>query len=311
MINFYVPDSPISRAINYLMADMRDVNPELFREDCAIKCAYGSMSATPFNGGRPITEHSTDKQMKMYLDEYKSRGIDYRFVFTNKFVEKKHLGDVYGNIQLSLAEEYKLGVIVHSEILEDYIRTNYPSIRLISSTTKLLSYTDTVKELENQNYDMVVINTALNRQLDNFDPVYRSKMEILVNDCCPPNCKNRSFCYDKAHMMNFGIDTYDYEVTEDNIKQIDVNHCTNKDKLSLMNDPKLKLPYEARESITKLCDHISIDRIRELNKLGYCNFKLNGREKQLHSILFDYMDYFVHRKYHTRFFIDVSAIVYV
>ena len=59
------------------------------------------------------------------------------------------------------------GAIVHAELLTKYLKKNYPSLYLVSSTTKVLTdFNDLQRELARPEFRYVVPDFRLNRAFD-------------------------------------------------------------------------------------------------------------------------------------------------
>lgn len=286
-------------------------NPQICNRDVLIGGAYGCMSSTCFSGGRrTLDEACTDKQIRFFVNQYMMRGIEYRFVFTNGLIEKRHLDDVMGNIQLDIANEFGLAVIVHSRILEDYIRNKYPNIKLISSTTKMLSFEETLEELK-QDYYYVVLNTQLNNRVYEIPKEYRDKIEILIDDCCPPFCPHRIECYERTYRQNLGQDSNVYNIDmargimfKDRDKS---NQCKNEAKRNASRTSTSVSSYY--KNMEKLCKHIMPNDITTLHKKGYSSFKMSGREKPTVPMLYQYARHFIKPEYQAQFLADVFNIM--
>ena len=87
------------------------------------------------------------------------------------------------------------GVIVHSELLTDYLRTRYPALYLVSSTTKVLTdFDDFRRELDREEFRYVVPDFRLNKRFDELNDlsqVHKDKVEFLCNECCWFGCSDR------------------------------------------------------------------------------------------------------------------------
>ena len=79
------------------------------------------------------------------LQEY---GISARLTFSNSKLIEEHLSDRKCNELCALFSENtepENGVIVHSELLLQYLKSHYPQLYLISSTTKVLTDFEALK----------------------------------------------------------------------------------------------------------------------------------------------------------------------
>ena len=87
-------------------------------------------------------------------------GVSARLTFSNSLLREEHLSDRKCNALCELfsqANGVQNGVIVHSELLTDYLRTRYPALYLVSSTTKVLTdFEDFRHELDREEFRYVV-----------------------------------------------------------------------------------------------------------------------------------------------------------
>ena len=91
-------------------------------------------------GGRTV-EYS-DRTPREVLALTREYGISARLTFSNSLLREEHLSDKKCNALCALFEQenpVQSGVIVHSELLLDYLKTHYPQLYFVSSTTKVLT----------------------------------------------------------------------------------------------------------------------------------------------------------------------------
>mgnify|MGYP006961001899 CR=1 FL=1 len=88
------------------------------------------------------------------------------------------------------------GVIVHSELLLDYLKTHYPQLYFVSSTTKVLTEFQQLRaETAREEFRYVVPDFRLNKafgELDSLPQAQKDKVEFLCNECCWVGCRDRS-----------------------------------------------------------------------------------------------------------------------
>ena len=138
---------------------------------------------------------ATKSEMEFVINSMNEMDIAVRYTFTNPLITEKHLNDTYCNILLELGDNGKNEILVNSPVLEDYIRKNFPSYRLISSTTKCLrNESDIINEL-NKDYELVVLDSAFNNKDVLFTLPHREKIELLVNHYCLDDCPMREKHY--------------------------------------------------------------------------------------------------------------------
>ena len=107
------------------------------------------------------------------------------------------------------------GVIVHSDLLADYLKEKYPKLYLVSSTTKVLTaFDDFEEELNRPEFDYVVPDFRLNKsfeKLKSLSQLQKDKVEFLCNECCDFGCKNRKTCYENVSRKNLGEEIAEHE----------------------------------------------------------------------------------------------------
>mgnify|MGYP000644700216 CR=1 FL=1 len=92
-----------------------------------------------WGGGRAGFGECGAREALALAQEY---GVSARLTFSNSLLREEHLSDRKCNALCELfsqANGVQNGVIVHSELLTDYLRTRYPALYLVSSTTKVLT----------------------------------------------------------------------------------------------------------------------------------------------------------------------------
>ena len=88
-----------------------------------------------------------------------------RYLKEETKAERRILQDIFEKKET----EQKNGVIVHSELLTDYLRREYPGLYLVSSTTKVLTeFEQFRRETDRGEFRYVVPDFRLNKA---FDPV--------------------------------------------------------------------------------------------------------------------------------------------
>ena len=112
---------------------------EYFYEWCEVGSLYGAPADCLWGGGRVGAGEWDAREV---LDLMRECGISARLTFSNSLLRGEHLSDPKCNALCRLFEEAgggQNGVIVHSELLLDYLKRTYPGLYLISSTTKVLT----------------------------------------------------------------------------------------------------------------------------------------------------------------------------
>ena len=187
---------------------------EYFYDWCEIGSIYGAPENSLWGGGRISCGDHDPREVRALLQEY---GISARLTFSNSQLRAEHLSDPACNALCELFrtdEEPRNGVIVHSELLTEYLQKNYPELYLVSSTTKVLTeFGQFRKELEREEFRYVVPDFRLNHAFDRLDtltPGQKDKVEFLCNECCWFGCTERKRCYEVVSRQNLGEDCLDH-----------------------------------------------------------------------------------------------------
>ena len=183
---------------------------EYFYDWCDIGSIYGAPMDCIWGGGRVSLEDHDAREVLALLREY---GISARLTFSNSLLSEEHLADRKCNALCALLAENtepQNGVIVHSELLLNYLKSKYPSLYLVSSTTKVLTDFEQLKqELDRADFRYVVPDFRLNKvweKLNTLSQTQKDKVEFLCNECCFFGCKDRKECYEAVSRRNLGED---------------------------------------------------------------------------------------------------------
>ena len=181
---------------------------EYFYDWCEIGSIYGAPSDCLWGGGRTSFGDHDPAEVLALMQEYK---ISARLTFSNSLLQREHLSDKKCNALCALFADdsnCKNGVIVHSDLLLDYLKTTYPGLYLVSSTTKVITDFDLlVDELDRDDFRYVVPDFRLNKAYDRLDALtghQKDKVEFLCNECCFFGCRDRKRCYEAVSRKNLG-----------------------------------------------------------------------------------------------------------
>lgn len=181
---------------------------EYFYEWCEIGSIYGAPSDCLWGGGRVGFGDADPEAVAALTKEY---GISARLTFSNSLLREEHLADKKCNALCALFEKNgaaSSGVIVHSDLLLDYIKAKYPGFYFVSSTTKVLTdFAQFEGELKRDEFSYVVPDFRLNKQfakLNALTPAEKQKVEFLCNECCWFGCPDRKNCYENVSQKNLG-----------------------------------------------------------------------------------------------------------
>lgn len=255
---------------------------EYFYDWCEIGSIYGAPADCLWGGGRV---GFGDEQATDVIRLMKEYDISARLTFSNSLIREEHLADKRCNRLCELFEktgEVKNGVIIHSDLLLDYIKKNYPEFYFVSSTTKVITDFDDLKaELDRDDFEYVVPDFRLNKKLEQLKALPESqkeKVEFLCNECCSFGCTDRKECYENVSRKSLG------ENCEDHI-------CAS---------PQASRGYRFSDAMENP-GFISVDDIQNIYMpAGFSNFKIEGRSLGSAIVLEFILYYMVKSEYQLR-----------
>ena len=260
---------------------------EYFYDWCDIGSVYGAPADCIWGGGRA---GFGDDDARKVLDLMKEYGISARLTFSNSLLREEHLLDKKCNALCKLFEEagdiqsesvsdsnmknksikdiqenkvqpkvIQNGVIVHSDLLLDYLKKNYPNLYFVSSTTKVLTdFQQFSNEVKRKEFRYVVPDFRLNKSFDRLNTltqIEKDKVEFLCNECCWFGCKDRKRCYETVSRKNLGENCPEH-------------HCA---------APDAEEGYLFSKAMKNL-GFIGIEDIQNVYlPMGFSNFKIEGR----------------------------------
>ena len=184
---------------------------------CDIASLYGAPADCLWGGGRVGGGDVRPQDALALAQEY---GISARLTFSNSLLQPEHLADPTCNKLCRLfaaCDTPQSGVIVHSELLLDYLKRTYPSFYFVSSTTKVLTeFSQLAQETAREDFRYVVPDFRLNKAFDRLATLpqdQRDKLEFLCNECCWVGCRDRKVCYEAVSRRNLGMDTREHRCT--------------------------------------------------------------------------------------------------
>ena len=196
---------------------------EYFYDWCEIGSVYGAPADCIWGGGRTGVGDAQPHRVLALMQEY---GISARLTFSNSLLREEHLADRKCNALCALFEKenrVQNGVIVHSDLLLDYLKRQYPGLYFVSSTTKVLTdFQQLRRETEREEFRYVVPDFRLNKsfaELDTLPQDQKDKVEFLCNECCWYGCRDRKRCYENVSRKNLGEDCPDHRCTAPGAQQ--------------------------------------------------------------------------------------------
>lgn len=251
---------------------------EWFYDWCDIASIYGSPSDCLWGGGRVGFGEADAEEVFELMKEF---GISSRLTFSNSLLKEEHLSDKKCNELCRLFEKapVKNGVIVYSDLLLDYLKRNFPGFYFVSSTTKVLTdFSDFKMELARNEFSFVVPDFRLNKKIEKLEALdegLKNKVEFLCNECCSPFCQERKICYENVSRKNLGLECSDH-------------HCAAQD-----GDKGYRFSSAMKSPL-----FIGIDDIQsKYLKMGFSNFKIEGRGLGSAMVLEFLLYYLVRPKY--------------
>lgn len=193
---------------------------EYFYDWCEIGSIYGAPSGCLWGGGRVGFGDAEPEKVAALVKEY---GISARLTFSNSLIREEHLADTQCNGLCRMFESTSengtgkncAGIIVHSDLLLDYIKSKYPKFYFVSSTTKVITdFGQFVAELNRDEFRYVVPDFRLNKQFDKLNALtdaQKQKVEFLCNECCWFSCYDRKACYENVSRKSLGEDCADHK----------------------------------------------------------------------------------------------------
>lgn len=289
MIYFALPGLYEHFGVNQALINLKQSNPEFFLE-WDFGAIYGNFQFCIWDGGRVFGDYTQASyaQVNFVKDFLNNNNIPLRMIFTNPIITEEYYYDHFCNLITQICEDPLNELVVNSEGLENYLRTNYPKYSFISSTTKCKSNPeDSFKEF-NKAYKYVCLDYNLNRNekyLQSFPAELKPKVELLVNAICPPGCPNRAKHYiaNGLSVLNYGIDySIDCKITNGTLH------------------PSV-FAYKNNLYPEELYGHYSQD-------LGITFFKLEGRTFGDLDVILNYARYLVKPEYQYEFISQMFEI---
>ena len=253
---------------------------EYFYDWCEIGSVYGAPSDCIWGGGRVEEGYEDPCKVLELMEKYE---ISARLTFSNSLIRKEHLMDKRCNALCAVFEDSlkkQNGVIVHSDLLLDHIKRNYPGLYFVSSTTKVLTdFSQFMGEVNRDEFLYVVPDFRLNKAFDKWKTLSQSqkdKVEFLCNECCWFGCRDRKSCYETVSRKNLGEDCPEH-------------HCA---------APDANYGYRFSKAM-KNPGFISVEELKNAYlPMGFSNFKIEGRGLGSALILEFLLYYMTKPEYH-------------
>ena len=210
---------------------------EYFYDWCEIGSIYGAPNDCLWGGGRVGFGDAQPDSVAALMKEY---GISARLTFSNSLLREEHLSDKKCNALCEMFAKSRAstnsakqvsdkngtvqnGIIVHSDLLLNYIKVKYPDFYFVSSTTKVLTdFKQFEEELNRNEFSYVVPDFRLNKQftkLKALSQAQKQKVEFLCNECCFFGCHDRKKCYENVSQKSLGENSEDHVCVSPNAQR--------------------------------------------------------------------------------------------
>lgn len=187
---------------------------EYFYDWCEIGSIYGAPSDCLWGGGRVGFGDADVQDVIRLLGKYRIPG---RLTLSNSLVREEHLSDRRANALCRAFEntgDVQNGIILHSDLLLEYLSERYPNFYFVSSTTKVITdFTELKSELNRSEFRYVVPDFRLNKDFERLETLTqpeKDKAEFLCNECCDFMCRERKACYENVSRKSLGEDCPDH-----------------------------------------------------------------------------------------------------
>ncbi len=148
--------------------------------DCVRLVLFMVPSDCVWGGGRISSGEYNPQDVLTLMEEYR---ISARLTFSNSLLLKEHLMDKKCNELCALFEKstkIKNGIIIHSDLLLNYLKNNYPGFYFVSSTTKVLTdFKQLEYELNREDFLYVVPDFRLNKLFDKLKGLSQPQKDKL------------------------------------------------------------------------------------------------------------------------------------
>ncbi len=238
-VNFILPNLFNNFYINKFFIELKNSNPKYFYDDYILSQIYGTIPYSIW-GLNNTRKYAPLRHIKQIFDFYYQNKLSINLLFENNFLKKEHLYDTYSNAVLKTAHKKGNYITLVSEILEDYIKKNYPKFKIIKIVNK--------NGLGRKN---IFVESRLNNQIINLKVKHKSDTYLMLNPLCMGDCP-----------------LYDFH-----------REYISKEQLYYNENGLFLCPLEndlSFYSSFKNPDFISLHKLRKLNNKGFNNFIINN-----------------------------------
>lgn len=285
-VKFHLPGLRQNYPLNMTFHRLMKQYPKFFMDNVEIGSFYGEFPCSRWNGGRISLDDQCDNAfIQNVIYEMKRERIPLRFTYTNPLITEKDLDDPYCNYCLKAADNGLNEVLVVSPILEEYIRKNYPSYKVNSSTCKEIRDIEQLNAEIDKDYNLVVLDYNFNNNFKMLEKIQKKdKCEILINACCEPNCPRRG-----AH--------YRF-MAEQQMQMLDNRNLPEDERIPIK---QWDCKWEHLPTIYSVCDKPAFvsheDLWEKYVPMGFSHFKIEGRVTDMLSVMDTFCYYMAKPQY--------------
>lgn len=255
----------------------------LSNENVPIQSVHGS-PALAWNSGRIGGQLDNFEYIINHMTSFNSKNIAVYPTFSKHNITEKDLDDQACNQILNLLNQNKNnGVIISSSLLYDYIKRNFPKLKITASIVKISTENgkgniDYYEKLSKY-FDKIVIHPDDNFNVDLLKNLQnKDKFEIIVNENCLINCPRRSEHYTLLgnNSANLG-------------NAFSAKNCQLFEEFKCRSIPMTKQIFQNKNK-TRNCN-LTFDELKGIYDMGFRQFKLQGRNDSPHSFIYDLSRY--------------------
>ena len=291
-IKFFLPGIGDDRLLNLNKSfiDKLEKYPEKFRP-IKIAAVYGAPPRCAWAGGRFTYGYFSGEAIRNEVAFYNSHEIPIRYTFTSSLVKDIHLYDQFCNLLMSIANNGMNEVLVNNDILEKYIRENYPGYKVCLSTTKRITDKEQYDQYKGK-YDYIVLDYTFNHKPDIWELEDKEHIELLIMTYCKDECPNRM-----KHQYVANISDLEILSPKQHYDMYTCPYFQSKEK-------------HAWNFYDHMREHKHIIQVDDLYgkyvDAGYRNFKLEGRGNNIFDVLESYMHYMVLPEYRNEIRLEIA-----
>lgn len=225
-----------------------------FYNDRIIDSFYGTDYRLIWLGGRSVYPLDLYDIEDLFADLEPYPEIKIRHTFTNCLITEPIVKDYMCNLFVKKYIRPQDEVIINHPLLLKHFKKEYPKIPIVYSTTLDIKNIDKVNKITETN--MYVVNYNYNNDKEYLQQLqHPNNIELICAEPCIPNCPNRT-----KHYTSISKDVLNISFDDD-----DIIECPFKADMHTFNE-LMQLPHA-----------ITNERLKELEKQGFENYKISGR----------------------------------